>query len=167
MNLNLISTDRQVSVWNLKTAELLFIIDAGTGGNIPLVLNSQQFSTVPCEVAVYTSGRFQAMPVSGVLCTNAPQRIPAIVSQFPSAVIQFPAPGLQIGVGTSAFFAAAPVPGALYFWSFGGATADAFTQIPGAVLFNTPGTYNVMLNVRNPAGLIDPTPAIQTIVVNP
>src|SRR4030065_576215 len=55
-----------------------------------------------------------------------------------------------------------------YQWNFGDASAVPATSgsaTPGAVQFNTPGTYTVSFTVSDALGLADPTPATRTVTV--
>ena len=93
-------------------------------------------------------------------------------SQAPNGTIETPAGNLTLTVGdTVDFTASASDPDnntpLTYQWSFGDpAIPDAFSEDPGAVQFNTPGTYSVSFTVTDALGLADPTPATRTVTVN-
>ncbi len=54
-----------------------------------------------------------------------------------------------------------------FHWSFGAGSglSDSTAQNPGALAFNTPGTYTVRLTVTDAQGQPDPTPATCTVIV--
>lgn len=54
-----------------------------------------------------------------------------------------------------------------YHWSFGTGSGapDSSAQNPGAIRFNTPGTYTVRFTTIDSLGQADPTPATRTITV--
>ncbi|BET65273.1 hypothetical protein ASA1KI_01910 [Opitutales bacterium ASA1] len=56
-----------------------------------------------------------------------------------------------------------------YLWKFGAGSgvSDSIAQNPGAVTFNTVGTYLVTLTVTDAMGLAGPSPAARTIMVTP
>jgi chitodextrinase len=55
-----------------------------------------------------------------------------------------------------------------YRWDFGDpAIPDSTAQNPGAIRFDTAGTYPVTFTVTDAAGLADPTPATVNVTVNP
>ena len=89
---------------------------------------------------------------------------------IPNAVILEPAQDLSINIGTSVNFkglalgAGAKAPFG-YYWNLGGAAPNSSIQNPGAVQFNTPGTYVVQLFVTDNLGIPDRTPAMRTITV--
>lgn len=52
-----------------------------------------------------------------------------------------------------------------FMWDFGGGATNVNVEDPGAVTFNTPGTYSVALTVTDAQGNVDPTPATITVIV--
>jgi PKD repeat protein len=86
-------------------------------------------------------------------------------------VITAPAGATTITVGESVSFAGSATdenPGTVdYLWDFDGAAADSTSATPGAITFNSVGTYTVSLTVTDDEGLADPTPATVIITVNP
>jgi|GEM_PF-915042 len=93
-------------------------------------------------------------------------------SNVPSGQILSPVSDSTIQVGQSINFAATAtdldgIVGMTYEWDFGFAAPVTLTRVqnPGLVVFNQPGTYRVSLRVRDPSGLVDPTPEFRVINV--
>ncbi len=93
-------------------------------------------------------------------------------NQAPNGVIDSPTGAVTINVGESVNFASTgsdpdgdtPLS---YRWEFGDpAIADSTQEDPGAVTFNTAGTYTVRLTVTDAKGLADPSPATVSVTVN-
>ena len=53
-----------------------------------------------------------------------------------------------------------------YLWNFGGGATNSTLRNPGAVAFNTAGTYTVTFTVTDSHALADPTPPTVSITVN-
>jgi PKD repeat protein len=94
-------------------------------------------------------------------------------NQAPDGVINTPTGNVTINAGGSVNFTGtgSDPDGNLplsYHWSFGTGSgiADLTLQNPGAVQFNTPGTYTVTFTVTDALGLADPSPATRVITVN-
>lgn len=123
----------------------------------------------------------------GQLFTMTSNRVITVLSQFPippgggqtpgslsapDGSIVAPAFNLTIRVGTPVNFIGRGFDptgsGVLRFvWSFGGATPNVISQIPGNVTFNRVGVYAVTLTVVNALGQYDPTPAVVVVDVTP
>ena|GEM_PF-2986637 len=93
-------------------------------------------------------------------------------NQAPNGTITSPPTSVTINAGqTVSFEASGTDPDAhlplSYHWSFGTGSGlpDSTAQNPGALAFNTPGTYTVRLTVTDALGQADPTPATCTVVV--
>ena len=101
---------------------------------------------------------------------NVVGSIPAL-SGTPNGTIDSPSGNVTIMKGESVSFAGtgSDSDGNLplaYLWTFGGSgTADMTVEDPGAVTFNTLGTYTVTFTVTDSTGLVDPTPATRTVTV--
>lgn len=52
-----------------------------------------------------------------------------------------------------------------FVWDFGGGAPNSTQEDPGAVPFNTPGTFTVTFTVTDSLGLADPTPDTRTVTV--
>lgn len=95
--------------------------------------------------------------------------LPAKTNQAPSGTITSPSNNPTIVAGESVAFsgeASDPDGDALgHRWRFGSGIADATTQSPGSVKFDSPGIYQILYTVTDSKGLADPTPATRTITV--
>lgn len=167
INVSVVASDAQLSIWNLRTGELINIIDTSTNGNLPFVVASQSLNTVPCEIAVFTAQRFQAKAVNNIRCAATTSQLAQIIAQFPQAQITTPATDITITTGSSVVFSAVDIVGATYQWDFGAFAAVNNLANPGSVSFPIPGTYTVSLVVINADGLISPVPVTRTITVTP
>lgn len=93
-------------------------------------------------------------------------------NRAPNGWITSPSTGGSIVAGRSVEFAAGgndpdgtkPL---AYRWNFGAGSGipDSFSANPGAVVFKTPGTYQVTLTVTDSKGVADPKPDVRTITV--
>ena len=117
---------------------------------------------------MFTSGRFQAVPVSNLVatCTSGTNALPQIEGQFPNAQIDSPQSDLSVPVGTFVYFSAPFIAGAQYNWDMGGVTVNSNRRIPGNIQFNSPGTFTITLNITDANGLIDLVPEVRIITVN-
>jgi parallel beta-helix repeat protein len=92
-------------------------------------------------------------------------------NQAPNGVIDTPTANVTITAGQSVSFTGTgsdpdnnlPL---TFAWNFGGGATNSTVEDPGAVVFNTPGTYTVTFTVTDGLGLADPTPATRTVTVN-
>jgi len=85
----------------------------------------------------------------------------------PDGAITSPASNTTIHAGGAVSFSTTST-AALYSWVFpGGFPATSTAQIPGNVVFTTPGTYVVSLTLIDNAGNSDPSPPTRTITVLP
>ncbi|MGH7361441.1 MAG: PKD domain-containing protein, partial [Candidatus Methylomirabilales bacterium] len=90
--------------------------------------------------------------------------------QHPNGVIEIPRGIVTIMAGQSVSFSGTgsdphgnfPL---TYLWDFGGGAVNQTMEDPGAVIFNTPGTYTVTFTVTDSLGLADLTPASRLITV--
>src|SRR6185369_14134501 len=97
---------------------------------------------------------------------------PAAGNQAPNGTISAPASNVTITAGQTVSFSGAgtdpdnnlPL---TYAWNFGGGATNSTVQNPGAVAFNTAGTYTVTFTVKDALNLADATPDTRTITVNP
>ena len=90
----------------------------------------------------------------------------------PNGIIDLPQSNVTITKGSSVNFSGSgsdsdndlPL---TYRWNFGAGSGlpDSTTEDPGAVHFNSPGTFTVTLTVTDGKGISDPTPDTRTIVV--
>ncbi len=93
-------------------------------------------------------------------------------NQAPNGVIDAPLSSVTINVGSSVTFLGTgtdpdgnlPVS---YRWNFGAGSnvPDSTLEDPGAVTFNTPGTFTVTFTVTDALGLADPSPDTRVITV--
>ena len=93
-------------------------------------------------------------------------------NQPPSGTITNPSGDLTILAGQSVTFAGSGNDPdgtiASYAWVFpGGTPASSNVATPGAVVFSTPGVYDVSLMVTDNAGASDPSPPTRRITVQP
>jgi hypothetical protein len=100
------------------------------------------------------------------------QVTPSPGNQPPVGSIDSPAGDVTILAGQSVTFAGSgtDADGSVtsYTWTFpGGAPASSNVAAPGAVVFSTPGTYDVSLMVTDNAGASDPSPPVRHITVQP
>ena len=91
-------------------------------------------------------------------------------NQPPQGTITAPAGDVTIRAGQSVTFAGSATDAdgsvASYRWIFpGGSPATSTSATPGAVTFNTPGTYYVSLTAVDDQGVNDPSPPTRTITV--
>lgn len=102
--------------------------------------------------------------ITRIRFASAPAALP------PEGAIDAPADDVAIQTGGSVTFEGSgtdpdgAVPLA-YLWDFDGAAADSTDEDPGAVSFNTAGSYTVELTVTDATGLSDPTPATVLVTV--
>jgi hypothetical protein len=166
IDLNLLPTDVQATVWNTQTGELILVADNTQNG---VILRDSQLSTIPCEITVVAGARFQNTLVSnsGVACSTSLGVPFSITSQLPDMDIRSPETDVTIPVGGAVLFSASFAGGYSYLWQFDGAAPDSIQRIVGNVVFNQPGIYDVSLTVTNAAGLRDPVPAVRRITVTP
>jgi Domain of unknown function (DUF1929)/PKD domain/Glyoxal oxidase N-terminus len=98
---------------------------------------------------------------------------PAATSQPPTGTITNPTSDVTITAGQSVTFSGTgtdPNGGTItgYSWSFaGGSPSSSVLANPGAVIYNTAGTFVASLTVTDSAGLTDPHPPTRTITVLP
>ncbi|MDH5219404.1 MAG: hypothetical protein OEX19_16990 [Gammaproteobacteria bacterium] len=168
VSVNVLPTDIQVSVWNLHTGELLLLGNT-FNDSASLTLSSRAFSSVPCEVAIFAQGRFQAIPVNntGISCDLLGNALPLIESQLPMAVLTSPLSDETIKVGSSVYFSADFITGGSYYWAFSGAAPESNSRIPGNVLFSLPGTFTATLMVFDGRGVASPVLTRRVITVVP
>jgi PKD repeat protein len=91
-------------------------------------------------------------------------------NQAPNGVIDTPTANVTIAAGQSVSFTGTgsdpdnnlPL---TFAWNFGGGATNSTVEDPGAVVFNTPGTYTVTFTVKDALTLADPTPATRTVTV--
>ena len=88
----------------------------------------------------------------------------------PSGEIISPAADLIISSGSGIFMQGSGIDEdgnmpLTYFWDFAGAAANSFEEIPGIVMFASPGVYPVTLMVADALGAIDPNPSVRVITV--
>jgi len=93
-------------------------------------------------------------------------------NQPPEGTIITPSGDLTIRAGDSVTFTGSGTDpdGTIvsYEWVFpGGTPASSSVQNPGAVVFSTPGVYDVSLMVTDNDGASDPSPPVRRITVNP
>jgi parallel beta-helix repeat protein len=92
-------------------------------------------------------------------------------NQAPDGTIDSPASDLTISAGQTVSFAGTGTdPDAnlplTYRWNFGGAAPDSSLEDPGALTFQTAGTFTVTLTVTDALGLADATPARRVVTVS-
>ncbi|MDH5545831.1 MAG: hypothetical protein OEZ43_09575 [Gammaproteobacteria bacterium] len=169
VSLNLLDIDKQVTIWDLTTGELIAQLDIGANGVVNGEVSSPILAQTPCEVAVFTNGRFQIATVAdtGLTCDTQNNKLGFIENQFPRASILSPGSNQRITVGTAVFFTAPTKTGVTYDWSFGGVVADSQVQTPGYVMFTQPGTFVITLDVVSAKGLRSLSPATVSIEVVP
>ncbi|GIX48377.1 MAG: hypothetical protein KatS3mg131_2588 [Candidatus Tectimicrobiota bacterium] len=133
-------------------------------------------STAPRPVVPFpTTGRFEVT----LTCTDrdgAADATPAMrtvtVNEPPQSHIDEPAADVRVTAGSAVRFAGScsdaegDEPFA-FLWFFGGGTTPASSTqpVPGALVFDTPGTFVVTLRCTDALGLADPTPAAVRITV--
>lgn len=93
-------------------------------------------------------------------------------NQAPNGIITIPSDSVTIDAGESVTFSGSgsdpdddtPLN---FAWSFGTGSgiANSSAQNPGALQFNTPGSYLIQLTVTDARGQIDPSPATRTVIV--
>ena len=175
-------TPRQGSTSNGRIAQYEFYTSTdGTSWGAPAAAGTWS-NTATSQTVTFTSRparfvRLRALSeVAGrQLTTVAELNVLAgsgAANQAPESTITSPANNVAITTGQSVTFAGtgsdpdgnAPLS---YRWFFGSGSGipDATTATPGAVQFNTPGTYTVSFTVTDSLGLADPTPATRTIIV--
>jgi PKD repeat protein len=91
-------------------------------------------------------------------------------NQPPNGLIDSPAGNVTILAGQSITFTGTGTDpdGNLpltFLWTFGGGAPNSTAEDPGAVVFNTPGTYTVTFTVTDSLAAADPTPASRVITV--
>jgi len=140
-----------------------------------------RFTQIPGNIAFNLAGTYQvSLTVTDSLgaVDSTPALVTVIVSApnnntnlAPNGVINTPSSTVSITQGDSVSFTSTgsdpdnntPLS---YRWRFGAGIQDRFTQNPGQVVFNSAGTYQVSLTVTDSLGMVDPTPATVTVVVN-
>jgi PKD repeat protein len=125
------------------------------------------FSTPGTYTATFTVtdslGAADATPPSRLITVADP-------SQAPNGVIDTPLTNVTITVGDSVSFTGTgtgpeenmPLS---FLWNFAEGAANQTVEDPGAVVFNTPGTFTVSFTVTDSLGLADPTPDKRVITV--
>jgi PKD repeat protein len=96
--------------------------------------------------------------------------VTATANQAPNGVIDTPTANVTIAAGQSVSFTGTgsdpnnnlPL---TFAWNFGGGATNSTVEDPGAVVFNTAGTFTVTFTVTDALGLADPTPATRTVTV--
>jgi PKD repeat protein len=112
-------------------------------------------------------GLSDSTPDSRVITVNQPP----VTNQEPNGVIDSPGTNVTITAGQSVNFTGTgtdpdnnlPL---TYLWDFGGGATNSTAEDPGAVTFNTSGTYTVTFTVTDSLGLSDSTPDTRAITVN-
>ena len=91
------------------------------------------------------------------------------VNQYPRGLIDSPDSDVAIEAGQSVSFSATVLdedPGnAEILWDFDGQATSSTVEDPGAITFNSAGTYTVSLLVTDALGLVDPDPPAVTVTV--
>ena len=143
------------------------------GGGVPSTSTQED----PGKVTFNTPGTFTVSFVvtngKGAVSTAATRTITVTaVNQAPVATISAPAANVSVTRGNTVNFqGSASDPDnnlpLTYNWSFAGGTpASSAVQNPGAVAFNTVGTYTVSFTVRDSLGLASAT-VTRTVTVTP
>lgn len=113
-----------------------------------------------------SKGLADPSPATVIVTVNAP-----VANQAPNGVIVAPALNVTVAKGGTVNFQGSgtdpdnntPL---TYLWNFGSSgIANSTAQNPGALTFNTLGTFAVTLTVTDSKGLADPTPATLTVTV--
>ena len=128
-----------------------------------VVFNTVGVFTVSFRVTD-AAGLQDPTPATRTVTVNAPP-------QPPNGVIDTPVGNVTITQGQSVSFTGTGTDPDnqtpfTYLWDFGGGAANQTVEDPGAVVFNTVGTFTVSFRVTDAAGLQDPTPATRTVTVN-
>jgi PKD domain-containing protein/carbohydrate binding protein with CBM4/9 domain len=103
--------------------------------------------------------------------TPATRTVTVTANQAPNGTINTPTANVTIAAGQSVNFTGTgsdpnnnlPL---TFLWNFGGGATNSTVEDPGAVVFNTAGTYTVTFTVTDGLGLPDPTPATRVVTVN-
>lgn len=143
-------------------------------GGMPSVTG--QSVAVPMTTVGAITSTLQVRNSVGMLATGATPSVAVTVTapanQAPAAVIGAPAANVSLVQGGSVTFAGSgtdpdnnlPL---TYSWTFGGGTpASSTAQNPGAVTFNSVGTFTATFLVRDSLGLAS-APVSRTITVSP
>lgn len=93
-----------------------------------------------------------------------PASVRIVVSEAPEGTITAPTENQIIATGSAVTFSSSATDSEnntpfSFAWDFAGGAANSTDQNPGAVTFNTPGTYPVTLTVTDSVGAVDATPA--------
>src|SRR6185503_2807713 len=91
-------------------------------------------------------------------------------NQAPNGVIDTPTANVTIAAGQSVSFTGTgsdpdnnlPL---TFAWNFGGGATNSTVEDPGAVVFNTPGTYTVTFTVKDGLNLADASQDSSTVTV--
>ncbi|MDH5546629.1 MAG: hypothetical protein OEZ43_13625 [Gammaproteobacteria bacterium] len=169
LELTVLPGDRQITVWNLASSELIMILNI-TGNSSSISTVNRQFTNIPCELAVYAQGRFQVLTVSNISatsCVSGSGALARIETRFPNAIVSTSQSDLTIQAGSIRSFEAASAPGIEYLWWIQQMNLVGSQRQFGPIQFNTPGVFTVTLNVRNTEGLVDPVPKRLNINVVP
>ena len=136
---------------------------------------SGQSVSVPMTAAGNITTTLQVRNSVGMLATGTPPTrsvtVTAAANMAPTATIGAPAGNVTVAQGGTVTFQGSgtdpdnnlPL---TYSWNFGGGAANSTAQNPGAVTFNTAGTFTVSFTVTDSMGLAS-TPVTRVITVTP
>jgi len=157
---------------NFRSGASVLLSDAS------IVVNSVTVNSCSQLVANITVPATSALGAKNVSVRNTDQTtgtgtsLLTVTNAAPNGTITAPASSATITAGSTVTFAGSATDPDnttpfTYRWDFGDpAIADSTAQNPGAIRFDTAGTFQVTFTVTDASGLADPTPATVSVTVN-